>query len=223
MEHTYDVSTAMNPNVKLDLAEDQGEKELEGITDYQAVVGSLIYAALATWPDISYIVTALSHYNSQPFTSHTTAAKSVLQYLKFTADFRLHFNCNGIGIGIGIEIGNCPVGYSNSDWANDRADRISQRGHVILASNRAISLQSSKQSIITMSTLEAEFITCLEASGEWKWLLQLQKDIHGKDLPLLPINCDNQDALTLITVGIIKPQTKQNNDCYHNSRGLHKR
>jgi len=90
MKHTYDVSMPMDPNVKLDLAEDRGEKELEDITDYQAVVGSLMYAALAPRPDISYAVAALSRYNSRPFTCHMTAAKRVLQYLKSTADFRLH-------------------------------------------------------------------------------------------------------------------------------------
>jgi len=31
-----------------------------------------------------------------------------------------------------------------------------------------------------MSTLEAQFIACLDASIEAKWLLQLQKDIHDK-------------------------------------------
>jgi hypothetical protein len=39
MEHTHDVSTPMDPSVKSDLAEDRGEKQLEDITDYQAVVG----------------------------------------------------------------------------------------------------------------------------------------------------------------------------------------
>jgi hypothetical protein len=78
MEHTHSISTPMDPNIKLDLAEDRGEKELEDITDYQAVVGSLMYAALATQLDISYAVAALSHYNSRPFTSHMTAAKRVL-------------------------------------------------------------------------------------------------------------------------------------------------
>jgi hypothetical protein len=87
MEHSHSVLTPMDPNVKLDLAEDRGEKELENITDYQAVVGSLMYTALATQPDISYAVAALSRYNSRPFTSHMTAAKRVLQYLKSTADF----------------------------------------------------------------------------------------------------------------------------------------
>ena len=81
----------MDPNVKFDLDDDCGEKKLEYITDYQAVVGSLLYAALATRPDISYVVAALSRYNLRPFTSHITAAKRVLQYLKSTADFRLHF------------------------------------------------------------------------------------------------------------------------------------
>jgi hypothetical protein len=148
-----------------------------------------------------------------------TAAKRVLQYLKSTADFRLHFT------GIGIEIGNSLVGYSDSDWANDSADRKSQGGHVFLASNGAVSWQSRKQSLIAMSTLEAEFIACSEASREAKWLLQLQKDIHGsqRDSPPLPINCDNQGALTLITTGIIKARTKHIDVCYHNSRDLHKR
>jgi len=141
----------MDPNVKLDLAGNCGQKELDDITDYQAVVGSLMYAALATRPDISYAVTALSCYNSQPFTCHMTAAKRVLQYLKSTADFCLHFNRNGIS----VDIGNSLVGYSDSNWANDSADRKSQGGHVFLASNGAISWQSRKQSFIAMSTLKA--------------------------------------------------------------------
>jgi hypothetical protein len=60
VENTHGASTPMDPNVKLDLAEDRGEKELEDIKDYQAIVGSLMYAALATRPDISFAVTALS-------------------------------------------------------------------------------------------------------------------------------------------------------------------
>jgi len=154
MENTHGVSTLMDPNVKLDLAKDWGEKELDDITEYHAVVGSLMYAAHATRPDILYAVAALSRYNSRPFTSHMTAAKRVLQYLKSTADFRLQFT------GIGIEIGNSLVGYSDSDWANDSTDCKSQGGHVFLPRNGAVSWQSRKQSLIAMSTLEAEFIAC---------------------------------------------------------------
>jgi hypothetical protein len=91
MKHTHGVSTPVDPNVKLDFAEDWVEKELDGITDYQTVVGSLIYTAIAIQLAIVYAVAALSRYNLRPFTSHTTLAKRVLQYVKSIGDFRLHF------------------------------------------------------------------------------------------------------------------------------------
>jgi len=60
------------------LSEDCGENELEDITDYEAVMGSLNYVTLATCPDISYAVTALSRYNLWPFTGHMTVRGSLL-------------------------------------------------------------------------------------------------------------------------------------------------
>jgi hypothetical protein len=62
----------MDPNVNPDLAEDPGEKELKDIKAYQTIVSSLIYAALAIRPDISFAVAALCRYNSRPFTSPLT-------------------------------------------------------------------------------------------------------------------------------------------------------
>jgi hypothetical protein len=216
MQNAHGAMTPMDPNVKLDLAEDRVEKVLEDIKEYQAIVGSLMYAALATRPDISFAVAALCRYNSRPYTSHMTAAKRVLRYLKNTADFRLHFNGNEDQV----------TGYSDSDWANDSADRKSQGGHIFLTSSGAISWQSRKQDLIAMSTLEAEYIACSEASREAKWLLQLQKDIHGNTDTVtapLSIHCDNQGALAHITTGIIKARTKHIDVCYHNSRDLHNR
>jgi len=81
MQNAVVVSTPMVPNIELDIADDRGENELDkdSVKHYQAIFGSLMYAAHATRPDISYAVAALSRYNSRPFTSHMTAAKKVLQ------------------------------------------------------------------------------------------------------------------------------------------------
>jgi hypothetical protein len=207
----------MNPNVKLDLAKDQGEKELKDIKGYQAIVGSLMYVALATWPDIPFAVAALRQYNSRPFISHLTAAQRVLQYLKSTAYFRLHFSSSSTGSNDQL------TGYTDSDWANDSADRNSQGGHAFLLSNRADSRLSRNQDLIAMSTLEAEYIACSEGSREAKWLLQHHQDIHSKDASLLPLNCDNQGALSHIRTGIRKARTKHIDVCYHNSLDLHAR
>jgi len=215
MQNAHGTSTPMDTNVKLDLAEDRREKELNDIKGYQAIVGSLMYAALATRTDISCTVTALCRYNSCPFTSHLTATKRVLKYLKSTADFRLHFSSTGSNDQL--------TGYMDSDWANDSADRKSQGGHVSLLINGAVSWQSQKQDLIAMSTLEAEYIASSEGAHEAKWVLQLHQDIHSKDASPLPINCDNQGALSHITTGIIKARTKHINVCYQNSRDLHAR
>jgi len=69
-----------------------------------------------------------------------------------------------------------------------------------------MSWQFRKQSQMAESVLEAEFITWSEASREMKWLLQLQQGIHGsqKDSSPLLIISNNQGALTLITMGIMK-------------------
>jgi hypothetical protein len=56
MRYTFNVSTPMDSNVQLDLAEDWGETELNDINSYQSIVGLLQYAALSTWPDISFAV-----------------------------------------------------------------------------------------------------------------------------------------------------------------------
>jgi len=179
-----------------------------------------MYAALATWPDISYAVASLCRYNSRPFTGYLTTAKTVLQYLKATAYFRLHFNGNGNG-------NDDVVGCTDSDWGSDRTDRKSQGGHIILTCHdgSAISWQSRNHDLITLSTLEAEYIACSEASQEARWLLQLQRDIHGSpsDASPLPIYSDNQGALTHITTGVIKARTNHIDVCYHNSRDLHAR
>jgi hypothetical protein len=53
MEHNGSVPAPIDPNVKLDLAKDRGEMEPKAIPDYQAVMGLLMYAALATRPNIS--------------------------------------------------------------------------------------------------------------------------------------------------------------------------
>ena len=82
-----------------------------------------------------YSVSALSRYNSRPFTSHLTAAKRVLRYLKTTAHHRLHFGDSRSG-------GGKLTGYTDSDWAYDSKDRKSQGGHVFIIGGGAVSWQS---------------------------------------------------------------------------------
>jgi hypothetical protein len=93
-------------------------------TQYQAIVGSLMYAALGTRPDITYAVAALSRYNSRPLTVHLTAAKRVLRYLKTTRTAKLYYSTDANGVTDGVTKLH---GYTDADWAGDSADRKSQK------------------------------------------------------------------------------------------------
>ena len=59
MENAYGASTPIDIHIKLDLDKSCGERKVDP-GHYQAIVGSLMYTALATRPDISYVVSSLS-------------------------------------------------------------------------------------------------------------------------------------------------------------------
>jgi len=153
MVKAYHATTPLDEKVKLTLI-DETEREADP-REFQAIVGSLMCITLATRPDISFAVAALSCYNLKPFTRHLTPAKRVLRYLKATRDYQLDYDTHDCNL----------AGFTDSEWANDSANRKSQGGHIFI-SNGTISWQSWKQAIVAMSTLEAEYITCSEASRE---------------------------------------------------------
>ena len=62
---------------------------------FQKLVGSLIYLAICTRPDISYAAMSLGQYNANPSRSHLVAAKRVLHYLAGMIDLALEFNFDG--------------------------------------------------------------------------------------------------------------------------------
>ncbi|KAK9711792.1 Reverse transcriptase (RNA-dependent DNA polymerase) [Popillia japonica] len=75
---------------------------------YQSAIGSLLYVARATRPDIAQAVGILCQFCSKPNKSHWTAAKRVMRYLRGTTDTELTFYRNG-----NSEI----YGYCDSNYA----------------------------------------------------------------------------------------------------------
>jgi len=59
---------------------------------YQEMIGSLMYAAISTCPDIMYAVQTLSQHLEDPGPAHWTAAKRVLRYLKGTVHHGLTYH-----------------------------------------------------------------------------------------------------------------------------------
>ena len=53
---------------------------------YASAVGSLMYAMIATRPDIAFAVGVVARYMATPRKKHWDAVKGIMRYLKGTAD-----------------------------------------------------------------------------------------------------------------------------------------
>ncbi|GJX92747.1 zinc finger, CCHC-type containing protein [Tanacetum coccineum] len=61
-------------------------------------------------------------------------------------------------------------GYSDASWINNMEDHSSTSGWVFLLGGGAISWASKKQTCITSSTMESEFVALAAAGNEAEWL-----------------------------------------------------
>ena len=76
---------------------------------YQSAVGSLQYLATMTRPDISFAVSNVGKFSSQPTKEHWTAVKRIIRYLKGTQDYGLLYMRDST-------VSDVFVGYSDSDF-----------------------------------------------------------------------------------------------------------
>ena len=200
----------LDPDVRLDNP-DCFDKRLDETEtkDYQSIVGSLMYAALGSRPDIAHAVAILSRYASNPLEMHITAAKRVLRYLSRTRGHGIKFD------GPGNFHGNLTL-YTDADWAGCRITRKSMNGCVAFL-NGPVSWIAKAQSVVALCTLESEYIASSEAVREAVWLRLLLESIDtatdgtcsclDTSSPT-KVFIDNQGALSAIKSGIIKSKTR---------------
>ncbi|WJX69836.1 hypothetical protein P8452_54013 [Trifolium repens] len=182
-ENCSPVSTPMDPGEKLMPNTGKPVDQLE----YSRVIGSLMYAMISTRPDIAYAVGKLSRFTSNPSRHHWHAITRVFKYLKGTMNYGLSY----MGFPSVLE------GYSDASWINNVEDSSSTSGWVFLLGGGAISWASKKQTCITSSTMESEFVALAAAGKEAEWLRNLVYDIPIWPKPISPITicCDSSATL----------------------------
>ncbi|GKB17600.1 zinc finger, CCHC-type containing protein [Tanacetum coccineum] len=88
-------------------------------------------------------------------------------------------------------------GYSDASWINHVEDSSSTSGWVFLLGGGAISWASKKQTCITGSTMESEFLAFAAAGKEAEWLRNLIHEISIWPKPIAPISIHCDSAATL--------------------------
>ncbi|WJZ84162.1 hypothetical protein VitviT2T_003781 [Vitis vinifera] len=83
-----DVNTPFDSSIKLE----NNDGRLVALLEYASAIGSLMYAAQCTWADISFAVSKLSRFISNPSVEHWKAIGRVLGYLKNTKELSLQYS-----------------------------------------------------------------------------------------------------------------------------------
>ena len=147
MTESHDANTPIETHTQLEISSGDIDAPVDQKT-YLAIVGSLMYAALGTRPDISYAISLLSRCDSDPRTCHLTAAKRVLRYLKKTKHLKLVYK----------QIERKLQGFVDSDWASEK-DRKSVGRYIFSLSGVVVSWGSRSKTW-------------------WPYLLKKQNSLH---------------------------------------------
>lgn len=179
-----DANTPFDPSLKL--IKNEGRAVVQLV--YASTIGSLMYAVQCTRPDIAFVVSKLSKFISNPNVEHLNDVARVLGYLKKTKN-------------LGIQHTKFPIvleGYTYASWISSVGDNKSTSGQVFTLRGGAISQRSKKQTCITHSTVESEFVALVATGNEAEWLrnLLLEIPLTSKNVSAIPIHCDSQATLT---------------------------
>jgi hypothetical protein len=156
---------------------------------YQHIIGSLNHFTVFSRPDIASAVSKLSQFNSAPTATHLTAALHVLRYLKGTRDLCLVYKRQP---SINIDV----VGYSDADWGSDANDRISFTGYAFVVNGGLVTWPSHKQTTVTISTMQSQYMALSEASQEAVARAQFFEELNIRSMPVVILS-DNEAALDL--------------------------
>ena len=136
--------------------------------------------------------------------AHWEGLKQVISYLGSTKDLWLTFG----GQNETVE------GFCNVDWASQKHQHLIS-GFSFHYRVGAVSWSSKKQSMVLLSSTEAEYIVQTHTAKEAIWLRSFMSKIHGGKQTALTISCNNQGAIALAKDNKFHLRTKHIDLWYH--------
>ena len=159
---------------------------------YASIIGELLWICRCCRPDIMFAVAILSRFTSCYSRRHFNALKHVLRYLRGTTSMGLEY-----AVSEALDLNNCLISYSDSDYAASKDDRKSTSGGIVYLGNCPISWSTRKQGTIATSTTEAEFTAMFETAKDVYFFRNLLETLHIKQSSPTILHCDNSGAFFL--------------------------
>jgi len=164
--------------------------------DYRSLLGSLLWIAGTTRPDIACAVSMLASFCIEP---RVVQRKALLKLLKYTASTKT----NGIHLAVPtseiLKKRGTLETHSDSDWAGDwRSDARSRSAYVIKYCGMLIDYRSKKQATVALSSTEAETNAMVSATlGAFR--IHQILDFLGEKITKTHLYGDNNASVKLAT------------------------
>lgn len=190
---------------------------------YSSLVGALLFISNQARPDVSYTVGQLCRYMHDPSYRHWAAAIRCLKYLLTTADKAIEYRKGEPGVSLPLKL--TVRGFSDSDYAGDES-RKSQTGYLCYINDHLVNWRSTLQSVVSLSTLEAELYALVDSSKDTTYLHNLLIEC-GRMLPIdVDVKrmhwCDNQPTIAVCKDPAYHGRAKHIDIRYHYARELYR-
>jgi len=174
-------------------------------TQYQAIIGSLLYLMLGTHPDITFAVIKLSQFSANPSKEHFEWAKYICRYFAGTKDYTMVFD-GKTNEGL--------IVHSDSDWAADVNNCRSVTGYFFKLAGSLVSWLSRAQKTVALSSTKAEYMAISDCCLQAMWMTNLFREI-GFHVSPITICGNNQGSIFIGSNPVQEKRTKHINIHYH--------
>ncbi|KAJ9557270.1 LOW QUALITY PROTEIN: hypothetical protein OSB04_011884 [Centaurea solstitialis] len=180
------------------------EGEEVDVHQYRSMIGSLMYLT-ASRPNIMFAVCVCARFQVRPKESHLHAVKRIFKYLKGQPKLGLWYPYDN-----SFDL----VAYTDSDYGGANLDRKSTSGGCQFLGGRLVSWQCKKQTTVSQSTTEAEYIAASQCCSQVLWIQNQMQD-YGLSFLQTPIYIDNNSAISIVNNPVKHSKTKHIEIKYH--------
>lgn len=175
---------------------------------YRQVLGSFIFLANYTRPDISFSVHYLARFQTDPQPLHWTLLQRILYYISKTS--HLGIQCPSFQGDRLADLDATDIldSFVDADHAGDQSTRKSTTGFVLRFFGTPVIWCSRLQQTIAEHTTEAEYIALNEAAHEIMYLAYLSIETMKLQFFPVPVYEDNYAALRQACTKVCKGRLK---------------
>ncbi|GKA55457.1 putative RNA-directed DNA polymerase [Tanacetum coccineum] len=164
---------------------------------YRSMIGCLMYLT-ASRPDIMFAVCLCARFQVTPKVSHLHAVKRIFRYLKHQPNLGLWYPKDSP---FHLEA------FLDSDYAGDNHDRRSTSGGCQYLGRRLVSWQCKKQTIVAISSTEAEYVAAASCCAQVLWMQNQLLD-YGFNFMNTEIHIDNESTICIVRNPVLHSKTK---------------